>query len=240
MNTSINVQHTCMRLIKRMELESASRGERLLLDGKTQLDSYATRRPRQPSSSRLQSEVPCFDPHHATVPSAFIHHPHPQLLYTHLHCTTHSQKTLSFVFTVCVKVMDDLRASMSKEDSRNKPKIEAALGAYCANEDNTLNAREKKICYYIDPIKRDVAQPFSLGMPSLKVCKRINDANPEICTVKFPVQTQHLEAKDLTKLRVKQLKQILSERGVECKGCLEKDEFIKKVQDTEHLAGNEL
>jgi hypothetical protein len=39
---------------------------------------------------------------------------------------------------------------------------------------------------------------------------------------------------------VKQLKSILADRGVECKGCLEKDEFIKKVVDTEHLAQVEL
>ena len=135
--------------------------------------------------------------------------------------------------------MDDVRAGMSKEDSRKKPQIEAAIGKYCANEDNKLTAREKKICYYIDPIKRDVAQPFSLGMPSLKVCQRITKSNPEICTVKFPVKTEKMEKKDLSKLRVKQLKSILADRGVECKGCLEKEEFIKKVQDTEHLAGQD-
>ena len=135
--------------------------------------------------------------------------------------------------------MDDIRATMTKEDSRKKPAVEQAMGEYCANKDGNLSAREKKICYYIDPIKRDVAQPFSLGMDSLKVCKRITKSNPEICTVKFPIKTEKMEKKDLSKLRVKQLKAILSERGVECKGCIEKEEFIKKVQDTEHLAGDE-
>ena len=110
---------------------------------------------------------------------------------------------------------------------------------YCANKDKKLSAREKKLCYYIDPIRRDVAQPFSLGMPSLKVCKRITKSNPEICSVKFPVKTENLEKKDLSKMRVKQLKKILDERGVDYKGLLEKEEFIKKVQDTEHLAGDE-
>jgi hypothetical protein len=137
----------------------------------------------------------------------------------------------------CVKVMDDVKNSMSKDDSRNKPAIEQALGAYCAKE--TLNAKEKKICYYIDPIKRDVAQPFSLGMSSLKVCERISKNNPEICTVKLPVKTEKMDAKDITKLRVKQLKQILADRGVDCKGCVEKEEFVKRVQETEHLASDE-
>jgi mesencephalic astrocyte-derived neurotrophic factor len=133
--------------------------------------------------------------------------------------------------------MDSVRAMLSKDDLRNKPSIEAKLGQYCAQED--LSARHKKICYYVDPIKRDVAQPFSLGMTSLKVCERINKSNPEICTVKFPVKTEKMEKKDISKLRVKQLKQILAERGVECTGCVEKEEFVKKVQDTEHLASDE-
>lgn len=139
-------------------------------------------------------------------------------------------------FTVCVKVMDDIRATLSKEDSRKKPEVEAAIGKHCANKENKLSAREKKICYYIDPIKRDVAQPFSLGMPSLKVCQRIDKTNPEICTVKLPVKTEKMETKDIKKLRVKQLKKILADRGVECTGCVEKEEFVKKVQETEHLA----
>ncbi len=127
---------------------------------------------------------------------------------------------------------------MPKADQKNKPKIEEALGVYCKRTD--LGPRERKICYYIDPIKRTVAHPFSLGMTPAKVCKRINEANPEICTVKFPVKTEKMEKKDLSKLRVKQLKSILADRGVECTGCLEKDEFIKKVQETEHLAQVEL
>jgi hypothetical protein len=133
--------------------------------------------------------------------------------------------------------MSDVRASMDKADIKNKPKVEGALGAYCARDD--LGPRERKICYYIDPIKRDVAQPFSTGMPPDRVCKRINQSNPEICTVKFPVKTEKLEKKDLSKMRVKQLRRILADRGLECKGCVEKSEFVKKVLETEHLATDE-
>lgn len=134
---------------------------------------------------------------------------------------------------VCIKIMQDVRDSMPKADISNKPKVEAALGKICANE--KLSSREKKVCYYLEPIKRDIAQPFSTGIPPERVCKRINQSNPEICTVKFPIKTEKMEKKDLTKLRVKQLKSILADRGVDCKGCIEKEEFIKKVEDTAHL-----
>lgn len=133
--------------------------------------------------------------------------------------------------------MDDVRATMSKSDQKDKPAIEAALGKYCKTE---IPARERKICYYIDPIKRDVAHPFSLGMPSKKVCERITKQNPEICSVKFPVKTEKMDVGDITKLRVKQLKSILNDRGVSCVGCLEKKDFVKKVMETEHLADVEL
>ena len=140
---------------------------------------------------------------------------------------------------VCIKVIEDVRASMEKSDRTKKDKIEKALGAYCDTEKNKLGPRERKICYYIDPIKRDVSQPFSTGMPASKVCSRINKSNPEICTVKFPVKTANLEAKDFSKMRVKQLKSILADRGVECKNCLEKAEFVKRVEETMHLDGSD-
>lgn len=137
--------------------------------------------------------------------------------------------------SVCIKVISDVRSGLDKAQATKKPAIEKALGDYCAGALGDLGPREKKVCYYIDPIKRDVAQPFSTGMPADRVCKRITKSNPEICAVKFPIKTEKLEKKDLSKLRVKQLRSILADRGVECKGCIEKAEFIKKVQDTEHL-----
>ena len=59
--------------------------------------------------------------------------------------------------------MDDIRATMSKEESKQKPKIEAAMGKYWANEDNKLTAREKKICYYR-------AHVFRLNLSQFKDC----------------------------------------------------------------------
>jgi hypothetical protein len=125
-----------------------------------------------------------------------------------------------------------------KEDLCVKSKIKDALGAYCANE-AALGLREKKICYYMDPIKLDVAQPFLTGMTSERVCKCINKQNPEICTVKFPIATENLKPQDLSKLRVKKLKSILADQAVQSVVCVEKEEFIRKVKETEHLARNE-
>jgi protein disulfide-isomerase/protein disulfide isomerase family A protein 5 len=42
-----------------------------------------------------------------------------------------------------------------------------------------------------------------------------------------------LEAKDLRKLRVRVLKKMLKERGLECKGCTDKKEFVKMVLENQ-------
>merc|ERR1712153_114976 len=41
--------------------------------------------------------------------------------------------------------------------------------------------------------------------------------------------------KDYSKMRVKQLRALLKERGVECKGCLEKEHIVARVKETIHL-----
>lgn len=40
---------------------------------------------------------------------------------------------------------------------------------------------------------------------------------------------------DYSKLRVKELRKILDNRGVGCDGCLEKGDYVRKCQETEHL-----
>merc|ERR1712100_106728 len=93
--------------------------------------------------------------------------------------------------------------------------------------------KEKKMCYYFDPIKREVARPMSIGMPFLKACQKLTKNNPEICEVKLAVKVDAKKT-DFKKMRVKQLKAILAERGVDCKGCAEKQDFVKKVKATMH------
>lgn len=41
------------------------------------------------------------------------------------------------------------------------------------------------------------------------------------------------KGQDLSKLRIKDLKKILADRGVACNGCLEKSDYIKRIEETE-------
>ncbi|CAM9455197.1 unnamed protein product [Discosporangium mesarthrocarpum] len=132
---------------------------------------------------------------------------------------------------VCVNVLENVAKTMPAGDLRNKDKIETAIEAYCSQR---LNPRDDKMCYYFKPIKKTISQPFSTGMPKLKVCNRLKQTNAEICEVKYPIKIDK-ENMDYNKLRVKQLKGILSDRGVDCNGCLEKSDYVKRCQTTEHL-----
>ncbi len=53
--------------------------------------------------------------------------------------------------------------------------------------------------------------------------------------IALKVEKKEGEATDYTKLKVKELKEILNLRNVKCTGCSEKAEFVKKCLETEHL-----
>ena len=97
-----------------------------------------------------------------------------------------------------------------------------------------LKQKEKKVCYYLQPIKREVSTPVSFGAPADRVCKKLEKKNDEICQVKYKIKTKKGQT-NYKKMRVKHLKQILADRGVTCNGCTEKSEFVKKCEKTEHL-----
>merc|ERR1711865_823876 len=44
-----------------------------------------------------------------------------------------------------------------------------------------------------------------------------------------------LSSKDIKGMKIRELKAVLKERGVGCKGCASKSEYAKKVKETNHL-----
>jgi len=84
---------------------------------------------------------------------------------------------------VCIGVLDKIDAGMDAKSKKNKLAVEEAIEAYCTRKD--IDNKEKKLCYFLKPIKRDVSQPFSTGMPKAKVCERLKKKSAEICTIKY-------------------------------------------------------
>ena len=89
-------------------------------------------------------------------------------------------------------------------------------------------------CYYIGPIKRELSQPIKNGVPTEKICERLKKSSAEICSLRFATAAPLPAAasiEDFSKLRVKDLKQIMAEKGIKCPDCLEKDDFVKKLEE---------
>ena len=130
-----------------------------------------------------------------------------------------------------------VKALSDKKDRKNMDKIEGIIGKHCKNKGKKLTRKEEKVCYYIDPIKRELSRPLSMGADPKRLCQKLERKSAEICTVKFKIKTktEGAEPVNYKKMRVKHLRQILRERGVRCQGCTEKSEFVKKCKETEHL-----
>lgn len=77
-----------------------------------------------------------------------------------------------------------------------------------------------------------MSKPMKSFMPSTKICEKLRDADNQICDLKYDKQID-LTKVNLKKLKVKDLKKILSDWGEDnaCKGCAEKSDFIKKVEE---------
>mmetsp|Transcript_73649 Transcript_73649/g.204029 ORF Transcript_73649/g.204029 Transcript_73649/m.204029 type:complete len:167 (-) Transcript_73649:102-602(-) len=131
---------------------------------------------------------------------------------------------------VCIKVIDGIKEAAG-DKYKKQPAVEKALKDFCKGK---LGPKEKKACYYMSDIQRLVSKPISMGMPANRVCQRLKKDNSELCELRFPVKVEK-GSTDYTKLRVKALKQILNDRGVVCTDCLEKGDFVKKCQETEHM-----
>jgi hypothetical protein len=124
------------------------------------------------------------------------------------------------------KVLDGMKA----EDKKELVKVEEAIGKYC---ETTKNEKEIKLCYYVDPIKREVSQPVKNGAPISVICSRLKKKSAEICSLRYSsapaVNSGTVKVEDLAKLRIKDLKALMAEKGLTCPECIEKEDFVAKL-----------
>eukprot|EP00501_MAST-03F_sp_TOSAG23-6_P002403 GSMAST32.ASY1.ANO1.2512.1 assembled CDS len=133
---------------------------------------------------------------------------------------------------VCIKVLEGIEETLEKKDRKELTVMENKIEKYCKKK--TLDRKQKKVCYYILPIKREVSKPLKMRMTAKEICSRkLKKKSADICSVKYKVKTT--ADTDYSKMRVKHLKAVLSERGVSCTGCLEKTDYVKKAIETAHM-----
>lgn len=123
---------------------------------------------------------------------------------------------------VCIDVVSGIEKKLTEADKKDIVTIEEKIGAYCKQK--SLSPEQKKICYHIDPIKREVSRPLSFGMPAEDICiRKLNKKNTEFCAVKYSAEKEAAKETLIPeKMRISQMKAFLAERGLKCMGCYEK------------------
>lgn len=72
------------------------------------------------------------------------------------------------------------------------------------------------------------------GVPVEKICERLKKASAEVCALRHgssPGAPKDSEISDYRKLKVNQLKSIMAEKGIKCPDCLEKADYVRRLEE---------
>merc|ERR1712216_417816 len=135
---------------------------------------------------------------------------------------------------VCKAVLDQIDKGLSKEEREDVEKIEKKMYNWC----DTAKGKDKTMCYYIGVgdkesgtaggVKRDISSSFARGINAKRLCTRLKKKDAQMCELRYEKKVD-VKNTDLKKLRVKELRKIADDEGIDVKGLVEKDEFIKKI-----------
>ncbi|KAM6980186.1 mesencephalic astrocyte-derived neurotrophic factor [Aplochiton taeniatus] len=135
---------------------------------------------------------------------------------------------------VCVTFLDKFYQSLQDNQVKfTAPEIEKAIVKTCKE----AKGKDNRFCYYIGAtsdaatkIINEVSKPLSYHVPVNKICEKLKKKDSQICELKYDKELD-LSTVDLKKLKVKDLKKILEEWEESCKGCAEKSDFIRKINE---------
>ncbi|XP_013783129.1 mesencephalic astrocyte-derived neurotrophic factor homolog [Limulus polyphemus] len=134
---------------------------------------------------------------------------------------------------VCVELLKRLEKSLDPEMKDKPAHIEKKFKEMCKDTKKS----EQRFCYYIGGLEEsatsivpEMSKPMSWGLPAEKICERLKKKDSQICELRYE-KTIDLKNVELKKLRVRDLKKILSDWDEVCEGCIEKAEFIKKIEE---------
>jgi len=138
---------------------------------------------------------------------------------------------------VCLRNIEKFRTALGGEKTLEK--IENGIRKACKG---ITDKADKRFCYYIGgsedaatSLLRTISQPIKNHMPAEKICEKLKQSDGQICNIKEdkPKEAVDYSKVDFNKMRVKELREILSEWGQKCVGCNDKQDFLNKIK--EHL-----
>lgn len=134
---------------------------------------------------------------------------------------------------VCVSTVDKFVKTLSEDAKKDPKKIESAFKSFCKG----TKSKENRFCYYLGGLEEsatgilgELSKPISWSMPANKVCEKLKKKDAQICDLRFEKQID-VDTVDLKKLKVRDLKKILADWDELCDGCIEKTDFIKRIEE---------
>eukprot|EP00118_Oscarella_pearsei_P025499 m.308292 g.308292 ORF g.308292 m.308292 type:complete len:172 (+) comp43699_c0_seq1:100-615(+) len=136
---------------------------------------------------------------------------------------------------VCIKFLTKFVDSLTSEE-KELSTMNAKLRERC----KSAKLKENRFCYYIGAtedaatgIVNELTKPLSSSVPPERVCEKLKKFDSQICALKYDKQID-FKTVDLKKLRVRDLKKILSDWDDNCKGCVEKQDFVERIEELKH------
>ncbi|KAL2718885.1 mesencephalic astrocyte-derived neurotrophic factor [Vespula squamosa] len=134
---------------------------------------------------------------------------------------------------VCVTTVNKFVESLTNDIKNDPKKIESKFKEFC----KTTKSKENRFCYYLGGLEEsatgilgELSKPVSWSMPADKICEKLKKKDPQICDLRYEKQID-LRTVDLKKLKVRDLKKILNDWEESCEGCIEKTDFIKRIEE---------
>ncbi|KAJ8892213.1 hypothetical protein PR048_004793 [Dryococelus australis] len=134
---------------------------------------------------------------------------------------------------VCVTVVEKFSHTLADDVKSDPKKIEKEFKKFC----KATKSKENRFCYYLGGLEEsatgilgELSKPLSWSMPADKVCEKLKKKDSQICDLRYD-KTIDLKTVDLKKLKVRDLRKILSDWDETCEGCIEKTDFIKRIEE---------
>lgn len=136
---------------------------------------------------------------------------------------------------VCIKEIGIFMKTLSPEMKDKEDAITEEYKKFCKK----AKSKRERLCYYLGGLEtsatnivKQMSKPLSWGLPPEKICEKLKKLDSQVCELKYD-KTIDLAKTNLKKLKVKDLKKILSQWGEDqaCKGCAEKSDFIKVIEE---------
>jgi len=136
---------------------------------------------------------------------------------------------------VCRSVIDQIDKGLTSADREDVEVVEKKMRLFC----DTAKGKEKQMCYYMGVgdakegtsggVKRDISSSLTRGINGKRLCNRLKKKDGQMCELKYEKKFDP-KAADFKKMRVKELRKVCDDEGINTKGFTEKDEYVKAIK----------